>query len=333
MKTIYLYLAGVLFVIFSCKKSDSKIDPVLQEVVEEIVFTDTSKVALSTNLEQYLIAKGIDPVKSADGFVLYKYIKNVDSLQLNQPLSQSNTLKGIEGFTNLRFFGSVVLSVDTMDFRNNKKLEHFEYVPYAHCMGCSSLKVLYFGKVNSLKYLMLSGSKVEILDVANLTSFTSLLLTGNDNMTNLDISNCSALEEVYTGEHVILKTGSHPKLVELQSAYNADVLQCPVLEKLIIGSIGLSTLNLSGNPELRELYVGEIHSPALNLSLSRKLERLEIYGHGNWKLSSLDLSQNKLLTFCRLLGTNLTTICVNSLTETDFSNWEKDEYTRYVKCN
>lgn len=332
MKSLYPYFVLLFSFVLSCKNEKVAVDPPVEEMVE-IPLTDTSRVFMSSDFEKYLIQKGIDPVTKEDGFVLYRYIKNVDSLQLDAPLSPGTSLKGIEGFTNLRYFRSEGLKVDSLNLSNNKKLEHFEYWPYAHCMDCSSVRVLNFGKINSLKKIDLRGSLVGALDLAGCKMLRSIYVRNNINLKQLDLSHCESLEGIYVLEKAGIKLGNHPKLVDLTSAYIADVSKSPILEKWTLGSTGSGNIDVSHNPELKSLHIGETVSSALNLTLCPKLESLEVYGHGDWKMDKLDLSNNKMLKYCRLLGTGLRTICVSSLTETDFTFWEKDSGASYIKCN
>jgi len=332
MKSLYPYFSLLCLFIFSCKKDKNTIDPPV-EVIADVELIDTSRVSLFPNFEKYLIEKGIDPISELDGIVLYKYIKDVDSLHFDVPIEGSTSLKGIEGFTNLRYFKSEGLMVDTLDFSKNTKLEHFEYLPYAHCMTCASLKILNFGKISSLQEFELRGTSVSSLDLTQSKMLRSVTLYNNMYLKKLDLSISTFLEKVYALEKVELKLGSHPKLVELTSSYTADVSKSPALEKWELGVVGSSGVDVSHNPELKSLLIYEITSPALDLTACSKLTNLEVYGHGDWAVTRLDLSKNKILKYCKLLGTGLSTICVSSLTETDFTYWEKDAGASYVKCN
>lgn len=248
------------------------------------------------------------------------------------PIESSTSLKGIEGFNNLRYFRSEGLMVDTLDFSKNTKLEHFEYLPYAHCMTCASLKVLNFGNTMGLREFELRGTDVSTLNLTFFKMLRSVTLYNNIYLKRLDLSASASLEKVYALEKVDLKLGNHPKLVELTSSYTADVSKSPALEKWELGAVGSSGIDVSHNPALKSLLIYEITSSALDLTACTKLENLEIYGHGNWSVTRLDLSKNNRLKYCKLLGTGLSTICVNSLTETDFTYWEKDLGSSYVKC-
>lgn len=332
MKFLYLSFILLFLVILSCKKDKMTIDPPVEEIVD-IALTDTSRVTLYPNFEKYLINKGIDPEKEPNGFVLYKFIKEIDSLQFEEPISSSTSLKGIEGFTNLRYFKSEGLMVDTINFTRNTKLEHFEYLPYAHCMNCASLKVLNFGKIASVRDLKLEGSSVGSLDLTNFKMLRSISIYNNMGLKELDLSVCELLEKVYIMEKVNVKLGIHPKLIELTSSYTADISHSPALEKWNLGSVRASGVDVSHNPALRSLFISEIVSPTLDLTSCTKLESLTIYGHGDWKMDRLDLSKNTILQNCKLLGTNLKTICISSQTEINFTNWEKDSGASYVKCN
>lgn len=332
MKFLYLYLSLLFLVVSSCKKDKITVDPPVEEAVN-VVFTDTSKVALYPNFEKYLIEKGIDPEKEPNGFVLYKFIKEIDSLRFEGPIGSSTSLKGIEGFTNLRYFKSEGLTVDTLNFAGNTRLEHFEYLPYPHCMTCASLQVLNFGMIESVKDFQLQGSNVGSLDLTHFIKLRAFSIYNNMGLKKLDLSASELLEEAYVMEKVDVKLGIHPKLTELTSSYTTDVSNSPALEKWYLGSVGLKGVDVSHNPALKSLFIGEITSPSLDLTSCPKLESLIVYGRGNWETIKLDLSKNTMLKNCKLLGTSLRTICVSSLTDIDFTNWEKDSGAAYVKCN
>jgi hypothetical protein len=163
MKFTHLFLIVGVATFLSCQKSEFLVEekpdvvkvvdekdstvveedtitiPVDDEIIKYIEYTDTSKVKLAPGFEKYLIKFGIDKDPTPNGYVLYQYIRDIDSLNIQETFDAGEaTLRGIEGFTNLRIFKTLSLTVDKIDFSNNAKLESFQYMQYPHCMGCNT---------------------------------------------------------------------------------------------------------------------------------------------------------------------------------------------------
>ncbi len=303
---------------------------------KEIVFSDTSRIALSPGFEQMLIQRRIDPDGKPDGYVLYKNIKTVDTLRINDFLRAGDkSLRGIEGFTNLRYFSTMGTDVTEINFSNNKLLDYFEFMRYPHCMGCDKLESLVFGKNANLKVLNIyNAEELTRLDFVNLAKLRSLMIFGTRKLLDMDISSSIEIETVEAPER--LRLGSHPALRKLTATgkyYPVDFTKLPALEQVHYTTDGKSSPNFSLNTELKKLYLGNLLSVNVDVSTCAELEELEVLGSGDWSQTFIDLRNNVSLKKCRLVGGKLSTICVSSLEKINFITWEKDALAQYKVCN
>jgi hypothetical protein len=319
----------------ACKKDKKEVDPVV--VAPERAYTDTSKIALSSNFESYLIKQKIDPVAVPDGFVLYRDIKEVDTLIISEPIGVSTSLKGIDGFTNLRYFSSKGLTVDTLDFSQNKKLQYFDYQPAAHCMFCTTLSVLNFGKVNSLRHLRLESSQVKSFNIGDLKLLNSLQLITNFGIRSLDVSGCKELKMITTmGALSNLTLGDHPKLEIMKCGkelHGAKISKYPALRILHVYCDGVVDLDFSKHTELEEAHIIDPNKLSIDLTKAVKLKRVMVDGQTNWTQIAIDLSQNKELKECYLFATNIKTICVSSMSMVSTVDWKRDSTAEFKVCH
>jgi hypothetical protein len=332
MRITYLFLLFLSNLFLACKNDRKEVEPILEKE-----WTDTSKVALAEGFELYLIKKKIDPGAVPDGFVLYRYIKEVDTLIISEPIGVSTSLKGIEGFTNLRYFSSQGLTVDTLDFSQNKKLEYFDYQPVAHCMFCTTLSVLNFGKVNSLRHLRLASSQVKSFNIDDLKLLNSLQLSNNMGILNLDVSGCKELTMITTiGALSNLTLGDHPKLEIMKcgkALHGAKISKYPALRILHVYCDGVADLDFSKHTELEEAHILDPNKLSIDLTKAVKLKRLVVDGQTKWAQNTIDLSQNRELKECYLFATTIKTICVSSLSVVNTVDWKKDSTAEFKVCD
>lgn len=317
-------------------EEDTTTMPVDDEIVKYTEYTDTSEVKLAPGFEKYLIRFGIDKDPIPNGYILHQYIKDIDSLHIGDWFDVGDeNLTGIEGFTNLRIFITVSLGVKKIDFSNNSKLKSFENRGWGHCMGCGTLTSLVFGKQSKLESLsLLSRENLTDLDFQNLTKLKSLKIQSMDKLRNQDISACREIEKIELDGSAGILLGRHPKLKELSCGaypYHVDFTKLPALETLVYGVSGRHTPDFSKNIELKNLEIYTLMNAKLDVSASKKLENLTV--GGNWTQTSIDLSNNMNLKKCVLTNSQLSTICVSSLANIDFTTWAKDDQARYKVCN
>jgi hypothetical protein len=358
MKFTHLFLIVGLAAFLSCQKSELLVEekpevvkvvdeedstsvedtikvPADEEIIKYIEYADTSKVKLAPGFEKYLISYGIDKDPTPNGYILYQYIKDIDSLHISDWFDVGDkNLTGIEGFTNLRTFTTVSLGVKNINFSNNNKLKTFGTWGWGHCMGCGTLSSLVFGKGSKLENLYLSGAhNLVSLDFENLTKLKSIFVHNTDYLRYQDISACRELEKIELNGRVGFIFGSHPKLRELICGaypHHVDFTKLPALENVQYYVLGRHTPDFSANLQLKNLYLTELKGIKLDVTANKKLEKLIV--HGDWTQTSIDLSKNVLLQECILRGNELATICVSSLTDIDFSNWETNGKVQYKVC-
>jgi len=119
------------------------------------------------------------------------------------------------------------------------------------------------------------------------------LACGNNNLTEIDLSNCSALENLYCHNNNLSKLESKgcTKLRTLGCYFNniskLDVSNCKDLWFLYCGNNNLTELNLTNCGKLRELYCNDNHISKLDLSNCKDIDELVCrYNH----LYELDVS-------------------------------------------
>lgn len=116
------------------------------------------------------------------------------------------------------------------------------------------------------------GNELESLNVSGCLALDTLDCSYNDHLTNLDVSNNSALKVLYCNDNLLtsLNLGNKPALEVLDSGTNQltalDVSQCPVLYSLSAINNNLTSLDLSLNPNLILLYVNNNDLTYLNVA-------------------------------------------------------------------
>ena len=131
----------------------------------------------------------------------------------------------------------------------------------------NSDKALSKGELNAITELALWSTNADMYTVvySGLTDLTGIEYM--DNLEKLDIRNSATIEALNVTKNAKLTT-------------------------LLVQGTGITTLDLSGNPELKVLNVNDTKVAALNLSANTKLEKLYA---ANTAISALDLSANTAL--------------------------------------
>jgi len=128
-----------------------------------------------------------------------------------------------------------------------------------------------------LNFLAVSGANIDHINLKS-NSALEVLNVGNNNLTDLDLSNNPKLREVL-----------------LENNYNLKDLNIPRLEKLKTFSINsdpITGLDLNKFPNLDHLYVARTKLKAIDLSNNKKLTYLELREN---QLSSLNLEKLNFL--------------------------------------
>jgi len=149
----------------------------------------------------------------------------------------------------------------------------------------------------SLTYLEADGNNpATVLDLSNHPTLTYLRMDGSQ-VENINLSGCTALEDLAVGQNVNLT--------------NLDLSGCTSLERLALVSSSLTSLDLSGLISLEELNIQNSDITNLNLNNCQNLHTILAANHN---LSSLDLSTNISLAYFDI------TYSRGTLTDLDLSN-------------
>ena len=182
----------------------------------------------------------------------------------------------------------------------------------------NSDKALTKGELNAITELVLWSTNADMYTVvySGLTSLSGIEYM--DNLEKLDIRNSATIEAL-------------------------DVTKNAKLTTLLVQGTGITTLDLSGNPELKVLNVNDTKVAALNLSANTKLEKLyagntaistldlaantalRVLNAGYSKIAAINLSKNTALEQVYLPGNKLTSLDVTALTALKAINVEANK--------
>ena len=243
---------------------------------DELSFMTLNLVVINDpNFEQELIDLGYDSV--IDGYVNSSLINNVDTLIVNNDISD---LKGIEGFTSLKYLNvSGNRNLSAIDISNNNSLTHFIYAG-GGTLGASNnlLTALNVSNNTLLKELTVSNTPtLNALDISQNTALEYLNCSGNS-LTSLDVTQNTALTYLDC---------SNP-LTSL------DVTQNTALNILKCEGCNLTIIDVTNNVTLTELWCSFNSITSLDLTNNTALTKLHC--PNNQQLTSLDLSNNTSLT-------------------------------------
>ncbi|CAL2082445.1 conserved hypothetical protein [Tenacibaculum sp. 190524A05c] len=157
--------------------------------------------------------------------------------------------------------------------------------------------------------LQLAGQN--ITDLTGIEDFTALeeLKANGNNITSIDLSNNTALklfQMTSSSSLGSINVSNNPVLADLQiRSLNSsiDISNLSALDRFACVDCTFTTLNTSGNPNLRHLDLEDTPVTAIDVSTNTKLEILELE---NTKLVELDLSKNT--SFKYLYAQDITTL-------------------------
>ncbi len=167
-----------------------------------------------------------------------------------------------------------------------------------------------------------SSNSLGSLDVSGNPALTHLNCAGND-LGSLDVSGNPALTFLDCGSNPLgnIDVSQNQALTYLACAGNLlgslDVSGNPALTFLDCGSNSLTSLDVSGNPALTELGCGD--NPLGSLDVSGNPALTLLYCSEN-SLTSLDVSQNPALTYLGCNGNSLSSLDVSQNPELDTLN-------------
>lgn len=154
------------------------------------------------------------------------------------------------------------------------------------------------------------------IDVAGRQGLRDLAISGND-ITRLDLTGCKVLENLYAGENAITEVkglGDCEVIQTLNLSHNQltaiDISVAPSITGLYLYNNELTSLDLTGNPNLRWVNVNDNHIGALDVSKLTYLSLL--FANGN-EIKEIDLSNSRSCIQLQLADNHLTSLDVTKL--------------------
>lgn len=155
------------------------------------------------------------------------------------------------------------------------------------------------------------------IDIANRTGLRDINIYGN-RIASLDLTGLNALEALYAGDNEIaeVKGLADCKVIEtfnvsVNRLTNIDISVAPTITGLYLYNNELSTLDLSGNPNISWMNVSDNHIGALDIS---RLTNLRLLHANNNELTELDLSNSPYCTQLTVGGNKIGKLDLSKLT-------------------
>lgn len=271
------------------------------------------------SFEQVLINLGRDDVLDD-----YVNTANLDSLYtLNIQYGDITDLTGIRDIVDLRVLLCRSNELTSLDLSGLSALEIIEcnsnYISDLNISGCTSLSVLtcWGNELTSLDLtgfpnltqLSCSGNPLTSLNVSGLTSLTSINCK-NTSLTNLDVSGLSSLSFLDCSNSNIstLNTSGLDLLTHLACGHNSISnleIESPLLEALWCHNNSLTSLDVSGSPNLLDLNCS--NNSIANLNLGELPSLFKLHCHGN-SIMEMDLTGLPSLNNLNCSGNDITSL-------------------------
>ena len=208
---------------------------------------------------------------------------------------------------------------------NVRDITGIGYLTSLVSLNCSSAQLtnIDLSGLTSLESLSIRSSEAGSIDVSNCTSLRSLSCTWCS-LTSIDVSGCTSLEELNCSYNSIevLDLSDCSSLTTLNCVQNRltslDLSNNPCLVSARCTTNWLESLVVGNQPNLVELTATSRYLDTVDVSLCPKLETLELTDvavivdgvaqSGSSSLSSLDVSNNPLLTTLKCSGNQLTSL-------------------------
>lgn len=259
-----------------------------------------------TRFEQALINQGIDSDGVINGQVLTSDISGV--VNLNVQGENIDDLTGIADFTSLQNLNCSSNNLSTLDLTANMTLKRLTCI------------------TNPLTSLDLShNTLLENLNIGN-TNITMINLTNNTRLVEMFCSSNHALQSIDFSQSVNLLRLT---ITDNYNLANIDISNCSQLTYLYYDNTFCSatSLDVSGNPNLRRLFFTGFPFNTIDLSTNTALEFLTCPNNG---LTSLDVSHNTVLQYLDCGDHNDDFGYFNYITQLDLSH---NSQLEILKCN
>ena len=220
------------------------------------------------------------------------------------------------------------------------------YIDWFDATGCY-IDEIKFNGTSEMYCLKLSHNELKSLDLSDMTKIAALYVSDNPFGTSplvigpkpelqvLEINNIGGISSSFNlSDYTNLWTFD---AWNAQGLTKVDATKCPLLRKLSIDGTDVASVDLSGNPKLITLNISDTRVTEVDLTKCPVLEQLycthESSINSEYKLKSLDVTQNPNLIYLFCTGNDFTTLDVtknpnlgwliarkNLLTEIDVSN-------------
>jgi len=201
---------------------------------------------------------------------------------------------------------------DKVDYDNDGEIQVSEAQAFTgkiNCYGTDITNATGIEAFENITELMLTQTKIAVLDLSNNTSLESLTIWQSD-LSTLDLSSNTVLKTV-----TITKNS---KLTALDLSSNT------ALEVLTCNQNQLETLDLSNKTALKKLSCNENRLTSLLINNCTNLEELSC---GQNQLTTLDLSNNTKLKTLHCYNNKLTSLLINNCTNLEKLFCDKNQLT------
>ncbi|MAM29469.1 MAG: hypothetical protein CMC13_10655 [Flavobacteriaceae bacterium] len=226
--------------------------------------------------------------------------------------SEFTDLTGIEAFMNLEEIWGQNFEFEALDLSANNNLERISI-----SIGPLT-EIILPSETNTLEYFSVWGTDLSVLpDINNYVNLSSVSVRSNPNLAELNVSGLTNLEYLSLNGTAIssLDLSENLDLILLaientnistidltplslttlsfgESVQSINLASQNLLEELEIYGLGLPSLDISTNVQLKRLLLNEFPFTNINLSSNSNLEELVI---NNGELLNLDLQSNVAL--------------------------------------
>ncbi len=202
------------------------------------------------------------------------------------------SLKGIEKFKNITELICYSNSLPYLILNENKKLTKI------NCYDNKITAINIFNNVDLME-LICVNNMIDFIDTSNNLVLKSLYSSQNQYLSNLDLTNNTALELLYVSSTALtslnLIQNKSLKFLDISSNHitNIDLKENINLELLSCGMTQITNLDLSKNIKLKNLYCFD-NLQMTNLDVSKNIQLIELNCPRN-VITQLDVSKNTLL--------------------------------------
>ncbi|WP_299273720.1 choice-of-anchor D domain-containing protein [uncultured Psychroserpens sp.] len=265
------------------------------------------------NFEQALIDLGFDDV--IDGQVLTSNIENETFLNLASTTIAGfiTDYTGIEGFNSLQHLNLGAVAATALDLSNNVDLISVEMTEFYQNNALTSINLT---GLTDLQMFTCRKSQLTHIDFSTNSALNEIYLGQNYQLENINVDNLNGLRSLncFTSKLSSIDLSDNIALEFLNLSFNdlttIDVSSNTLLEIINVSENEISNIDLSSNTLLDILYCNDNPNlNALDLNSNINLTQLDC---SDSPLGTIDLSNNINLEILRVFRSQLTTLDVSN---------------------